>query len=417
MEDSKIQMVQILLQQSRFDEAHKIAGEMLAENPNNPYLLAMVSEILLGKDDLDGALEMANNAIGISPDLDFLFYNRSRIYIEKEKYDLAESDLKQAIQLNPLDSDYFALLANIKLVRKKFQEAFELSNKALEINAENILALNTRSRAQLKMDDQEGAQKTIEGALREDPHNAYTHANYGMNLLEKGDHKKALEHFKEALKIDPNNDYAQAGMVEALKAKHVVYRWFLKYAFWMGNLTKQYQWAVIIGFYFFFKLVRGMAESNETLRPFLVPVIFLLVLLAFSTWIIAPISNLFLRLNPYGKHLLDEKEIMSANFVGLSALVSLLGIILYFVLGADLWLAVAGFGFTMMIPLSVMFLPQKNKYALLVYTVALFVIGLIALSSTFATGILINGFAAMYLIGLFIFQFAANYFLIEESNV
>ena len=92
------------------------------------------------------------------------------------------------------------MLANFKLSRKKYEEALEIANEALEIDAENILALNTRSTSLLKLNRKEESFETIEGALREDPNNAYTHANFGWGLLEKGDHKKALEHFREALK-------------------------------------------------------------------------------------------------------------------------------------------------------------------------------------------------------------------------
>ena len=82
----------------------------------------------------------------------------------------------------------------------------ELADRSLEIDAENLLGLNTRSTALLKLNKSEESFSTIEGALREDPNNAYTHANYGWGLLEKGSHKKALEHFKESLKHNPNFD-------------------------------------------------------------------------------------------------------------------------------------------------------------------------------------------------------------------
>ena len=124
-------------------------------------------------------------------------------------------------------------------------------------------------------------------------------------------HKKALEHFKEALTNDPTFKYAQAGMMQALKATNPIYRLFLKYSFWMNNLTAKYQWGVIIGFYLGFKALKTIARNNEALQPYLTPLIIALALVAFSTWVIAPISNLFLRFNKYGQLLLDKKEKMS----------------------------------------------------------------------------------------------------------
>ena len=133
--------------------------------------------------------------------------------------------------------------------------------------------------------------------------------------LKKENIKKHSEHFREALKLDPNFTYAQSGMLEALKANNIFYRLFLQYSFWMGNLTAKYQWGVIIGFYIGFRLIRALAASNENLRPYLTPIIILLALIMFSTWIITPVSNLFLRFNKYGKHLLGKQDKISANFV------------------------------------------------------------------------------------------------------
>src|SRR5690606_13738189 len=131
-------------------------------------------------------------------------------------------------------------------------------------------------------------------------------------------------HFKESLKNDPNFDYAQYGMMEALKATNPIYKLFLKYAFWMNNLTSKYQWAVIIGFYIGFRIIRSISENNEALQPFLTPLIIILALVAFSTWVITPIGNFFLRFNAYGKFLLDKDEKMSSNFVAASFLISII---------------------------------------------------------------------------------------------
>ncbi|MEL7005773.1 MAG: tetratricopeptide repeat protein, partial [Bacteroidota bacterium] len=314
------------------------------------------------------------------------------------------------------NANYFALLANIKLSRKKFQEALELSNKALELDAENILGLNTRSSALLKLNDKEESFKTIEGALKEDPNNAYTHANYGWGLLEKGDHNKALKHFKESLKNDPNFSYAQAGMMEALKAKYLVYRLFLKYAFWMSNLTARYQWGVILGFYFASRGLNSLAANNAAWEPFITPILTLMAIIAFSTWVITPISNLFLRLNKYGKHLLSRKQMLSSNFVGVSAVIFLLSILAYVIMSDERWIVTAAFGFAMMVPFSTMFAPTKYKYSLLIYTGIMLILGLVAIFEAFATGRLLNQYTTIFFFAFIGFQFVANYLLIREDN-
>jgi tetratricopeptide (TPR) repeat protein len=416
MIDSLVSRAQILIQQKRYAEAEKLLKDLLSTNPNDVLVLTLLSETNLLQDKIDAAKKLANTAIAISPDAHHLFYLKSKIALQEEQYDEAEKSIKQAVEYDPSDADYYALWAAIKLSRKKYENALELANKALELDAENILALNTRSTALLKLDKHEESFKSIEGALKEDPENAYTHANYGWNLLEKGDHKKALEHFRESLKNDPNFDYAKAGMLEALKARSIFYRWFLKYSFWISNLTAKYQWGVILGFYFGFRGLRVLAEKNETIRPYLVPLLIALGLVAFSTWVISPVSNLFLRLNAYGKFLLKKDEIRSSNFVGISFVIFTVGVILFLISNNEKFLPIAVVGFAMMLPLGVMFSPSKSKYVLVIYTTFMALVGIGGIMNTFATGELVNSLSAIFIFAFMAFQWVANYFLIKESN-
>jgi len=415
-EDYRLSKVEILIQQKKFGEAEKLLSDLLTEDSNNIHFLSLLAEVFLQQDKFDNANSIIDNAIGLSPDSPHLFYIKSRVAIQQDNLSEAEKNINQAIELDPFDADYFALLANIKLGRKQFNEALETANRALEIDAENLLALNTRSTALNKLNRSEESFETIEGALREDPNNAYTHANYGMGLLEKGDHKKALDHFKEALSNDPTFDYAQSGMLEALKATNPIYKLFLKYSFFMGNLTAKYQWSVIIGFYLGFKALRTIAKNNEVLQPYLIPLIIALGLIAFSTWVIAPISNLFLRFNKYGQLLLDKKEKMSSNFVAISFGAFIVGLLLYFALSDEKMLTIAVFGFAMMLPLGTMFSPSKNQYGLLIFTIALAIIGVIAIGLTFSTGEMFNLMTVIFIIGFVAFQWVANYLLIKEDN-
>ncbi|MEA4916064.1 tetratricopeptide repeat protein [Proteiniphilum sp.] len=414
-EDSGLSRVQVLLEQRRYVEADHILRDMLTTDAENIQYLYLLAEANLQLGKYDTATNIIDNAIGLSPDVAGLFYTKSRIAYKQGDYDEAEKNIRQSIALDPYDADYFALLANIKLTRKQYNEALEFANKALEIDPENILGLNTRSTALLKLNRSEESFNTIEGALREDPNNAYTHANYGWGLLEKGDHKKALEHFKESLKNNPDYSYAQSGMLEALKAANPIYRAFLKYAFWMEKHTARYQWGIIIGFYFVVRFLNTTAQTNDSLQPYLIPVVILLSLIAFSTWIIGPISNLFLRFNVYGQLLLDKKEKMSSNFVAGALFTCVAGMLLYFILSDVRFLTIALFGFVMMVPFSVIFLPSKSKYLLPGYSIALGIAGILAVILAFSTGMVFNLLTLIFIIGFFIFQWVANFAAIKNG--
>ncbi|MEL6988290.1 MAG: tetratricopeptide repeat protein, partial [Bacteroidota bacterium] len=351
--------IEILLKQKRFDQAESIIKNLLAQDFNNTDLLYLLGEIKIRKDQANEANEIANRGIGIEPDNSRFYFLKSRVDIIQKNLDTAESNIQKAIYNDPDISSYFALYGQIKMMRKDFEEALRLADEALELDPEDLDALNLRSAALIKLDRKEDSFITIEGALREDPENAYTHTNYGWGLLEQGEHKKALEHFKQALNSDPNYNFAQAGLLEAIKASNPIYRLFLKYAFFMGKLTAQYQWGVIIGFYVLFRFLSSLARNNEGLKPFLMPIVIALAIIAFSTWVITPISNLFLRFNKYGQLLLSKDEKLSSNFVAFSFLIFLIGIILFALTQDQKMMLVAVFGFTMMVPLSVIFSVEK----------------------------------------------------------
>jgi len=415
-EDNRLTKVNILIQQEKYTEAENILKGMLAQDSNNILVLALTAEVKLQQDEYEEADSIVDTAIGLAPDAGDLYYLKSRIAMARNKYGEAEQLIRRAIEINAIDADYFAILASINLGRKQFSEALENANHALEIDAENITALNARSTALIKLDRKEESYQTIEGALKEDPNNPYTHANYGWGLLEKGDHEKSLVHFKEALSIEPNLESAQAGMVEALKAKNPIYRLFLKYMFFMSKLTAKYQWGVIIGLYLGFRVLSRIARNNEALQPYLYPLLAALALIAFSTWILGPVSNLFLRFNKYGQLLLDKKEKMSSNFVALGLAIFFIGVILYFALSNQNFLAVAVYGFSMMLPCSVMFSPTKYPNMLMVYTIAMAIVGAGAIAIAFRTDVLINTLTFVFLIGFVAFQWIANFLIIAENN-
>jgi len=417
MNSRLIERVELLIQQDRYKEANEILPEIIASDPNNAHLLALYSNVLLQLDEFKRANEVISTAIGIQPDNDYLYYIKAVILIHQEKYDESEKFLNEAIAIDPTVPTYYAYLASIKLARKQFEKALELADKALSLNPENIDALNTRSAALMNLDYKEDAFKTIEGALKENPNNPHTHANYGWSLLKNGENVKALEHFKEALKNNPNLETAQIGMVEALKAKYLLYRLFLKYTFWIGKMTSKYQWGFVIGFYLSVKVLRGVAKASPVLEPIIMPIVIILALMAFSTWIITPISNLFLRLNVYGRNLLDKKEIMSSNFVGFSILILLLGLAISFFMKEDKWLSIAIFGFGMMIPFSAMFAPTKHKNLLFGYIGVMVLIGLLSIWDAFHSGVLINIFTLAFVIALVAFQWITNFLFIREDNI
>ncbi|MFC7772589.1 tetratricopeptide repeat protein [Flavobacterium sp. GCM10027622] len=413
----QLEKIQLLINSERFDLAQKEINQLLIENADEPYLFYLLSAIKFHQDEYNEANELIDKSIHLYPDGAFYYYFKACIQLAAEKYEEVEPLLQTAIKIDPQDPDFKAKLAQFRLLKKDYDGALQLANESLELDPENILGLNTRSTALLKLNRKEESFETIEGALREDPDNSYTHSNYGWGLLEKGNHKKALEHFRESLKNDPNNEYAQSGMIQALKANNIIYRGYLKYVFFMQNLTQKNQWIFIIGFYFLQKALRTLAQTNTALQPYLTPIIIVLAVFAFSTWVINPLSNLLFRMNPYAKYMLDKNEMKSSNFVGVSLIIFLIGIVSYFITGNENFIILAGFGFLMMVPFGSMFAVSKYKYVPLIVTIVLGTIGLLAVLTAFSFNMPNNLFTSIFIIAFIAYQWLANFLLIKQSNI
>jgi hypothetical protein len=158
-----------------------------------------------------------------------------------------------------------------------------------------------------------------------------------------------------------------------------------------------------------------IAESNKAIQPYLQPLIMALVLVAISTWVLKPISNLFLRFNPYGKFLLTRNEKISSNFVGGSFAVFVASLIAFFALKEESYLAISIFGFAMMVPFSVMLLPSKYN-SLLIYTVVMAITGIGAISLIFSTGEMFNILTSVFALEFVAFQWVANFLMIRANN-
>jgi hypothetical protein len=114
--------------------------------------------------------------------------------------------------------------------------------------------------------------------------------------------------------------------------------------------------------------------------------------------------------------LLDKKEKMSSNFVAASLALFVIGIALYFILNNSILLIVAVYGFTMMVPFSVMFTPTKYENLLLYYAIGMALLGAGAIIVAFTTGNFFNMLTIIYLFGFIAFQWVANGLMIAQDN-
>jgi len=312
MNNPSMQRAQLLYAQGRFDLAADACRQALSQMPQEPYGHALLGLCLLHLQKYDEATAEAQNAIVLAPDYAFPHYALGEIYLERNRFPEAEAAARQAVRLGPEDADYWGLLAHAIFSGQRWQEALDAANTGLQFDPEHTLCTNLRAMALVKLGDRAGAEQSMAQALQRNPHSSLNHANQGWTMLHQNDHRQALEHFREALRLDPNNDWAKEGMMQALKARHLLYRLMLRYYLWMSRFTRRGQWGVIIGFWIGMQALSLVKDTHPGLAPFIYPVLAAYTLFVLASWLADPIFNLTLLLSRFGRYMLSLTQKLGA---------------------------------------------------------------------------------------------------------
>jgi len=184
---------------------------------------------------------------------------------------------------------------------------------------------------------------------------------------------------------------------------------FLQYVFWLTNKNAKYQWVFILGLWFGMRILNSLSRTNPELAPFVTPVIYLYSAFAISTWIVNPLSNLFLRLNVYGRYALTRDETRASTFTGIGFVITLVGLVGILVTGIDQFFGMIVYGIGFMILCGSMFKATPGNKRVIAMAVAL---GLCAIGAMFLITEFMGG-RAPELFNVFLFGTVAYQFLIN----
>jgi tetratricopeptide (TPR) repeat protein len=326
-----IERARLLFSQSRYDLAEKELRQALSEAPESGSAHALLALCLSQQKRRPEAIEAGESAVGLAPDLAFCHYALAEALFRADRNRDAARAIDSAIELDPTDANCFALRAAISFDDRDWPAALSAADQGLALDPEHDGCTNLRAMALVQLGRKTEARTTIAGALERDPESGLSHANQGWTLLHQGKPKEALIHFREALRINPDEVWARAGLVEALKARHLIYRLMLGFFLWMGRHTAKMQWVLIIGVFFGQRLLSQIADANPALAPFVQPLIYLVFAFIMLTWMADPLFNLMLRLNKYGRHALRRDQIVASNWLGgclvVTAIVLVVGLV------------------------------------------------------------------------------------------
>src|SRR5262245_34156945 len=351
----------LLYQQDRYAMAEAELRLALAEEPDHAGAHAILALCLAEQGQIEPAAVEARQAIRCDPEYAFAHYALAQVYIKQDRNEEAEESVRQAIRLDPTFAGGYSTLAAIVLDRGDPITSVELAEQGLAHDPEHAHCSAIRTLALLRLGRTGDATEETAEALRRNPQDSLAHAGHGWALLHAKKPTEALTHFREALRIDPTNEWARDGLVEALKARYWVYRQMLSFFLWMSRLGPRVQWMVILGLLVVQQVLASIARNQPAVRPFVEPVLLAFFGFVLLTWLADPLFTLMLRLNRFGRLVLNDEEKRQSNWVAGGIIAGLIGRVVW-ILGL-LPYSVAGMFWAMACSLMLIPLAASCRFA------------------------------------------------------
>jgi Flp pilus assembly protein TadD len=335
---SSTDRAELLLEAGRAAEAEREARAILASDPHDPYALVLLARALIILGRGDEAVATARDAVAHDPDDELALFTLGIALIVDSDLTEAEKTIRAAIRIDPQEAVFHQTLAGILLDLDRREEALVAAEQARTLEPNDALVAAMHANALVALGRASEADRAARDALAMDPTRDTAHHVLGLVGLHRGDSDQALAGFREALRLDPTDDRAREGLVLALKARHPVYAWLLRFFLWQSRLPKQAQWALLAAPFVIGRLIRT-TDNTAWFYPLAAVFIGFVVL----TWAADPFMTLTLLATREGRHLVGRpSRIAAALFAGfvVAALAAAVGGAFY-----DPHLLIVTFGF------------------------------------------------------------------------
>jgi tetratricopeptide (TPR) repeat protein len=319
-----IRRAQLLIQQDRYLLAEEQLRLALAEGSETATAHALLALCLLERFEFDAAAAEAQQAIHDAPDAALGFYALASVQYKQNRLNDAQATIAEAIRLEPWNAEHFSILSSIEADRYHWPAALAAAEQGLECDPDHVHCNNLRAFTLVNLGRKAEAGQSIGATLAKSPEDAVTHANQAWTLLHQQQPIEAATHFREALRLDPNLEWARQGIIEAMKARFFLYRWLLTWFLWLTRFPPKFQLALMLGLIFGRTLLANLLQMVPLLEPLAMPLTIAYVLFVWMTWTASSLFNLVLRLDSFGRLVLNPSERLESTLVGVCLVLCLL---------------------------------------------------------------------------------------------
>ena len=136
--DVLLQRAQLLMSQSRPDQAAEQLKQILASDPNDADAHAMLSLCLShDEDSWHDATREAEQAIHLAPDFATSHYAMAVVLANRNRFPEASKAIEEALRLDPYQPEFYRLAGSIQAQQQHWQPALDFASEGLAIDPDD----------------------------------------------------------------------------------------------------------------------------------------------------------------------------------------------------------------------------------------------------------------------------------------
>ena len=312
-----------LFENGRWEQALELYQEYLSRHPEDGHCHTMAARCYLKLKLYGMASEYAQSAIAVAPEYSYGYYVQAYVYYMRNLDNDANRAIDSALELSPTNPDYHLLRARLLARKSEWQAVSDAADVALGFEPTHPDALVVKAGALVRLRKYEEARTALNFVLENDPEDEGAIVELGNLHLYLGDWNEAFSTFESALALNPESEIARDGFMEALRARYPFYGLILRYSLWLNRFSKKYQQSIQYGLSMLMRLIGVIRDRYPALAPVLGFILVVWKVFAYLSWTIRAGSTLLLRANKHGRRLVQPKEVVESNLVGVLWLAAL----------------------------------------------------------------------------------------------